>query len=119
MFGFMKKMSKLLPKEATLPGRAERMRVPETHFVNGNRIMPPFPSGMALAQFGMGCFWGAERVFWQTPGNVQNFRSAPQKQPMPKTAFSNPAGNGPSIGVCNTVCSITSAPSDRMPATVR
>ena len=68
MFGFMKKMTKLLPKEATLPGRKERMRVPETHFVNGNRIVPPFPSGMCLAQFGMGCFWGAERVFWETPG---------------------------------------------------
>src|SRR5678816_826436 len=68
MFGFMKKLTKLLPKEATLPGRKERMHVPERHFVNGNRIVPPFPDGMALAQFGMGCFWGAERVFWQTPG---------------------------------------------------
>jgi peptide-methionine (S)-S-oxide reductase len=68
MFGFMKKLTKLLPKEATLPGRKERMHVPESHFVNGNRIVPPFPDGLALAQFGMGCFWGAERVFWQTPG---------------------------------------------------
>jgi peptide-methionine (S)-S-oxide reductase len=68
MFGFMKKMTKLLPAEATLPGRPSRMEVPETHFVNGNRIVPPFPNGMELAQFGMGCFWGAERVFWQMPG---------------------------------------------------
>ena len=68
MFGFMKKMTKLLPPEATLPGRAQPMSVPERHFVNGNRIVPPFPDGMALAQFGMGCFWGAERVFWQMPG---------------------------------------------------
>ena len=68
MFGFMKKMTKLLPAESTLPGRATRMQVPETHFVNGHRIVPPFPSGMELAQFGMGCFWGAERVFWQIPG---------------------------------------------------
>lgn len=68
MFGFMKKMSKLLPKEATLPGRSQRTSVPEKHFVNGHRITPPFPQGMALAQFGMGCFWGAERVFWQMPG---------------------------------------------------
>ena len=68
MFGFMKKLTKLLPKEATLPGRRERIIVPERHFVNGNRIVPPFPSGMALAQFGMGCFWGAERVFRETPG---------------------------------------------------
>jgi peptide-methionine (S)-S-oxide reductase len=68
MFGFMKKMTKLLPKDATLPGRKERMSVPDKHFVSGNRITPPFPSGMALAQFGMGCFWGAERVFWELPG---------------------------------------------------
>src|ERR1043165_9063021 len=68
MFGFMKKLTKLLPKEATLPGRKERMHVPESHFVNGNRIVPPFPDGLALPQFGRGCFWGAERVFWQTPG---------------------------------------------------
>jgi peptide-methionine (S)-S-oxide reductase len=68
MFSFMKKMTKLLPRESTLPGRAARMPVPEKHFVNGNRITPPFPSGMALAQFAMGCFWGAERVFWETPG---------------------------------------------------
>ena len=68
MFGFMKKMTKLLPSENTLPGRAARMQVPEKHFVNGHRIVPPFPSGMALAQFGMGCFWGAERVFWEMPG---------------------------------------------------
>ena len=57
MFGFMKKLTKLLPKEATLPGRKERVHVPERHFVNGNRIVPPFPDGMALAQLGMGCFW--------------------------------------------------------------
>jgi peptide-methionine (S)-S-oxide reductase len=68
MFGFMKKMTKLLPADATLPGRSTRMPVPETHFVNGNRITPPFPNGMELAQFGMGCFWGAERVFWEMPG---------------------------------------------------
>src|SRR5207247_6674676 len=68
MFGFMQKMTKLLPSENTLPGRAARMQVPEKHFVNGHRIVPPFPSGMELAQFGMGCFWGAERVFWETPG---------------------------------------------------
>jgi peptide-methionine (S)-S-oxide reductase len=51
-----------------LPGRAEPMPVPERHVVNGNRIVPPFPDGLELAEFGMGCFWGAERVFWQQPG---------------------------------------------------
>jgi len=68
MFAFMKKMTQLLPKDRTLPGRAEKMRVPEKHFINGNRIVPPFPAGLELAQFGLGCFWGAERLFWETPG---------------------------------------------------
>jgi peptide-methionine (S)-S-oxide reductase len=68
MFAFMKKMTQLLPRSSTLPGRSEAMPVPETHFVNGHRIVPPFPDGLQLAQFGLGCFWGAERIFWQTPG---------------------------------------------------
>jgi peptide-methionine (S)-S-oxide reductase len=51
-----------------LPGRAERLRVPEKHLVLGTRLEPPFPEGLELACFGMGCFWGAERLFWQTPG---------------------------------------------------
>ena len=49
-----------------LPGRAERMPVPARHFVSGARLEPPYPSGMELALFGMGCFWGAERQFWET-----------------------------------------------------
>jgi peptide-methionine (S)-S-oxide reductase len=55
------------PGEA-LTGRAEPMPIPERHFVNGNRIAPPFPAGLERALFGMGCFWGAERKFWQLPG---------------------------------------------------
>jgi len=55
------------PDEA-LPGRAERMPVPARHFVNGNPLAPPYPAGLELALFGLGCFWGAERVFWQAPG---------------------------------------------------
>jgi peptide-methionine (S)-S-oxide reductase len=51
-----------------LPGRATKMPVPETHFVNGNRLEAPFPAGTELAMFGMGCFWGAERKFWQLDG---------------------------------------------------
>ena len=46
-----------------LPGRDRAMSVAERHFVNGNRIVPPFPEGLELALFGMGCFWGAERLF--------------------------------------------------------
>ena len=68
MFAFMKKMTELLPAASTLAGRKERMPVPEKHFVSGNRIVPPFPEGLEQAQFGLGCFWGAERIFWQTPG---------------------------------------------------
>jgi peptide-methionine (S)-S-oxide reductase len=44
------------------------MAVPDKHFVNGNRLAPPFPAGLELALFGMGCFWGAERLFWELPG---------------------------------------------------
>lgn len=51
-----------------LPGRAERMDVPERHAVSGNRLVPPFPEGLEVADFGMGCFWGAERLFWRLPG---------------------------------------------------
>jgi peptide-methionine (S)-S-oxide reductase len=68
MFAFMKKMTQLLPKDSTLPGRKQKMHVPEAHVVHGHRIVPPFPAGLELAQFGLGCFWGAERIFWQTPG---------------------------------------------------
>ncbi|MFP5507191.1 MAG: peptide-methionine (S)-S-oxide reductase MsrA [Gammaproteobacteria bacterium] len=55
------------PDEA-LPGRAETMPVPDRHFVNGHPLQPPFPEGMQLALFGLGCFWGAERKFWQLTG---------------------------------------------------
>ena len=55
------------PEEA-LPGRETPLRVSRAHFVNGNPIAPPFPEGLELADFGMGCFWGAERKFWQAPG---------------------------------------------------
>jgi peptide-methionine (S)-S-oxide reductase len=55
-------------REDALPGRAERMPVPETHFVNHHRIVPPFPEGLSQAMFAMGCFWGAERKFWQLDG---------------------------------------------------
>jgi peptide-methionine (S)-S-oxide reductase len=58
-----------LPRpEDALPGRSEAMEVPETHFVNGHDLAPPFPSGLELAMFGMGCFWGAEKMFWEAHG---------------------------------------------------
>jgi peptide-methionine (S)-S-oxide reductase len=51
-----------------LPGRPTALPTPTTHWVNGNSIKPPFPAGMETAIFGLGCFWGAERKFWQAPG---------------------------------------------------
>lgn len=56
-----------MPNEI-LPGRGTPLPVPERHFVNGNRMTAPFPAGLETATFGMGCFWGAERLFWEQPG---------------------------------------------------
>ena len=58
-----------IPKpEHALPGRAEAVEVPERHFVNGAKLTPPYPAGSQVATFGMGCFWGDEKLFWETPG---------------------------------------------------
>ncbi len=58
-----------MPDAATaLRGNAEPVRISGIHYVNGNTIVPPFPEGLQTTYFGMGCFWGAERLFWQTPG---------------------------------------------------
>jgi peptide-methionine (S)-S-oxide reductase len=65
---FEKKPLTIPGKGDALPGRTEPLRVPDTHFVNGNRITPPFPDGLERALFGMGCFWGAERKYWQRAG---------------------------------------------------
>ncbi len=67
MFFRVKKLEVPDPAEA-LPGRTEAISVSERHFVSGARIVPPFPEGLEKAVFGLGCFWGAERKFWQTPG---------------------------------------------------
>jgi peptide-methionine (S)-S-oxide reductase len=67
LFSAPMKLRLPLPEQA-LPGRDDVMPVPETHFVNGNRIVPPFPDGLEAIVVGMGCFWGAERKFWEAPG---------------------------------------------------
>ena len=65
---FTSKKTELPTPEDSLPGRNRKMPVPEAHHVNGNRLEPPFPDGLELAMFGMGCFWGAERRFWALEG---------------------------------------------------
>ena len=67
MFFSTKKLRMPSPDDA-LRGRSTPLPVGDIHFVNGHRIKPPFPDGLQQAMFGMGCFWGAERKFWQTPG---------------------------------------------------
>ncbi len=69
LFGLGKKAAMPSPEKA-LPGRSEPMPVPEKHFVNGNSLQPPFPEQMEMAMFGLGCFWGAERKFWQQKGFI-------------------------------------------------
>lgn len=67
LFGLGKK-TEMPSADKALPGREESMPVPEKHFVNGNRLTPPYPDGLKTALFGLGCFWGAERKFWQLDG---------------------------------------------------
>lgn len=67
IFGFGKK-SAMPSREQALPGRAAQMPVPEKHYVNSHLLKPPFPEGLETAMFGLGCFWGAERKFWQQNG---------------------------------------------------
>lgn len=67
LFGFGKKTSLPTASEA-LPGRSTPMSIPAKHFVNHNPLTPPYPEQMLTAMFGLGCFWGAERKFWQQNG---------------------------------------------------
>jgi len=68
MFSFKQKPMTIPNAAEALPGRATPLPTPSTHWVNANSIKPPFPAGMETAIFGLGCFWGAERKFWQVPG---------------------------------------------------
>jgi peptide-methionine (S)-S-oxide reductase len=68
MFSLRKKKLDLPTAAEALPGRAQPLAVPARHYVNGHRMEAPFPPGLQLALFGLGCFWGAERKFWNTPG---------------------------------------------------
>jgi len=59
---------RLPQSDQALPGREEPMPVPAAHYINGHSLKPPFAAGLEQAVFGMGCFWGAERKFWEAPG---------------------------------------------------
>ncbi len=65
---FARRAAPMPTAETALPGRPEPLAVPSAHAVNGHPLRPPFPEGKETAQFAMGCFWGAERVFWRTEG---------------------------------------------------
>jgi peptide-methionine (S)-S-oxide reductase len=67
MFGLKQKQA-MPAAELALPGRASPIAIHDQHFVLGTKLLPPFPANSALAMFGLGCFWGAERKFWQLPG---------------------------------------------------
>jgi peptide-methionine (S)-S-oxide reductase len=68
LFGFHK--TAMVTKEEALPGRSDQMPVPARHEVLGGPLRPPYPAGTEVAEFALGCFWGAEKMFWQTPGVV-------------------------------------------------
>ena len=69
MWQMLRKKIEMPTADKALPGRpAPAFAVPAEHFVNGNRIQPPFPAGLEMAMVGLGCFWGAERMFWKLPG---------------------------------------------------
>ena len=65
---FARRAAPMPTADEALPGRPDPLPVPDAHAVNGHPLRPPFPEGMQTAQFAMGCFWGAERVFWRAEG---------------------------------------------------
>ena len=65
---FTSKQKTMPSRDEALPGRAQCTRVPERHAVSGHPLAPPYPEGLEMATFGLGCFWGAERMFWSLPG---------------------------------------------------
>jgi peptide-methionine (S)-S-oxide reductase len=67
---FGRKRTEMVEPSEALPGRSTPLSTAQTHYVNGRSLHPPFPQGTRQAVFGMGCFWGAERLFWQTEGVV-------------------------------------------------
>ena len=87
------------PREA-LAGRSQPLAVPVPHFVNGNRIKPPFPKGFQSAYFAMGCFWGAERQFWELPGvhsTAVGYQGGPTPNPTYREVCTGRTGHAESV----------------------
>jgi peptide-methionine (S)-S-oxide reductase len=99
----LRRKSLEIPSAAdALPGRPEKMRVPARHHVNGNRLEPPFPEGLETAYFGLGCFWGAERCFWQLPGvysSAVGYQGGPTPNPTYEEVCSGRTGHTEAVMV--------------------
>jgi len=89
-------------QDDALPGRNEPMELSPQHFVNGHRIVPPFPQGLEEAVFGMGCFWGVERLFWELPGvysTAVGYAGGPTPNPTYKEVCSGRTGHAEVVKV--------------------
>lgn len=96
MWTTSRKILELPTAEEALPGRAASMPVSDRHFVHGRPLKPPFPDGMEQAVFGLGCFWGAERRFWQAPGvytTAVGYAGGPTPNPTYKEVCSGRTGH--------------------------
>jgi peptide-methionine (S)-S-oxide reductase len=83
-------------KENALPGRSEKMPIAGKHFVSGAPLVPPFPAEMKMATFGLGCFWGAEKLFWNLPGVYSTqvgYAGGPTPNPTYKEVCSGKTGH--------------------------
>jgi peptide-methionine (S)-S-oxide reductase len=92
----------VLPSAEALPGRSTPIAVPEHHFVLGTTLEPPFPDGAEIALFGMGCFWGAEKIFWQLEGvysTAVGYAAGPTPNPTYREVCSGQTGHAEVVQV--------------------